>query len=177
MESRKFGRVLGIGVRVASNLLRDRAGEVIQANSQDRAPSQAAEPAGNQTPAFPEKARPERPSAIYGNIENTREKVATAARASAGKTHSVGRGARRFGQAVWGPFTHASSVLWLEVTGLFFALFALFFAQNLYRVHEAWRHGAEHTHFLLYCALTLIFLWFSSSSFLRAHRKSKRSHS
>ena len=65
-------------------------------------------------------------------------------------------------------------VLWLEITGLFFALFALFFVQSVYRVHTAWRQGPERTHLLLYCAMALAFAWFSVSSFARAYRKSKR---
>lgn len=168
----KFGRALGIGVRLASNLLRERAGQVMQGNDRNQTAPHA--PAPNSTSA--EMNSPESPSAVYGNIKNIRVKARDAARASANRTRGVGYGAKRFGQAVWGPLTHASSVLWLEITGLFFALFAVFFVQNLYRVHTAWRQGAEHTHFLLYCALTLIFVWFSSSSFLRARRKNKKPH-
>lgn len=84
------------------------------------------------------------------------------------------RGAKAFGQALWAPFSHAGSILWLEITGMFFALFALFFAQSVYRVHAAWRQGPEHTHLLLYAVLALAFAWFSASSFTRAYRKSKR---
>jgi hypothetical protein len=166
----KFGRALGIGVRVASNLLRERAGQAIQGNDRNQVSPRAAAPNSRSA----EENRPESPSAEYQNLENIRRKAGDAARATAKRTRGVGYGAKRFGQAVWGPLTHASSVLWLEITGLFFALFAVFFAQNLYRVHAAWRQGAEHSHFLLYCALTLIFLWFSFSSFLRAYRKNKK---
>jgi hypothetical protein len=84
------------------------------------------------------------------------------------------RGAKAFGQALLGPFTHVGGVLWLEITGLFFALFALFFVQSVYRVHSAWRQGPERGHLLLYCVLALVFAWFSVSSFARAYRKSKR---
>ena len=84
------------------------------------------------------------------------------------------RGAKAFGQAFLGPFTHAGSILWLEITGLFFALFALFFVQNVYRVRGSWDQGPEHTHLLLYIALAVGFAWFSVSSFTRAYRKSKR---
>src|ERR1700677_2014907 len=82
----------------------------------------------------------------------------------------------RLGQrhALLGPFTHAGGVLWLEITGLFFALFALFFVQSVYRVRTAWRQGPEHAHLLLYGAMALAFAWFSVSSFARAYRKSKR---
>ena len=71
------------------------------------------------------------------------------------RTVTAKRGAKAFGQAFLGPFTHAGSILWLEITGLFFALFALFFVQSVYRVHTAWRQGPEHTHLLLYGVLAV----------------------
>jgi len=144
MEPKKVGRTLGIGVRVASNMLRERVERAAQAHPP---PAQA----GNGRPAAAAPANP---------IAN---RVATAK-----------RGAKAFGQAFLGPFTHAGSVLWLEITGLFFALFALFFAQSVYRLHAAWSRGPEHTQLLLYCALAVAFAWFSVSSFLRAYRKSKQ---
>ena len=135
MEPKKVGRTLGIGVRVASNMLRQRV-------------EQAAE------------ARNSRPAAPSPPLSS---RVVTAK-----------RGAKAFGQAFLGPFTHAGKVLWLEMTGLFFALFAFFFAQSVYRVRAAWRQGPEHGHLLLYCALAAAFAWFSFSSFARAYRRSKR---
>ena len=136
MEPKKVGRTLGIGVRVASNMVRQRVEQAAQASA-NRPPA---------PPSAPLSAR-----------------VVTAK-----------RGARAFGQAFLGPFTHAGKVLWLEMTGLFFALFALFFAQSVYRVRSAWRQGPEHSHLLLYCALAAAFAWFSFSSFARAYRTSKR---
>jgi hypothetical protein len=135
MEPKKVGRTLGIGVRVASNMLRQRV-------------QQAAEARDNRPPApTPPLSR----------------RVVTAK-----------RGVKAFGQAFLGPFTHAGKMLWLEITGLFFALFALYFAQNVYRVRTAWRQGPEHSHLLLYCALAAAFAWFSFSSFVRAYRRSKQ---
>jgi hypothetical protein len=87
---------------------------------------------------------------------------------------SFKRGAKAFFQALWTPFGHAGGVLWLEITGLFFALFTLFFVQSAYRVRSAWRTGPEHAHLVLYVVVGLGFAWFSVSSFLRAYRKSKR---
>ena len=135
MEPKKVGRTLGIGVRVASNMLRQRV-------------EQAAEARASQPPA---------PSPPLSS------RVITAK-----------RGVKAFGQGLLGPFTHAGKLLWLEITGLFFALFALYFAQNVYRVRAAWRQGPEHSHLLLYCALAAAFAWFSFSSFARAYRRSKR---
>ncbi len=135
MEPKKVGRTLGIGVRVASNMLRQRVEQAAEARN----------------------SRPPAPSPPLST------RVVTAK-----------RGVKAFGQGLLGPFTHAGKVLWLEITGLFFALFALYFAQNVYRVRAAWRQGPEHSHLLLYCALAAAFAWFSFSSFARAYRRSKR---
>jgi predicted Co/Zn/Cd cation transporter (cation efflux family) len=85
----------------------------------------------------------------------------------------VGEGTRRFGKAFWGPFAHVSGTLWLEITGLFFALFAVFFGQNAWKTRAAILHGPEHAHFLLYAAVTLVFVYFCISSFVKATRRSK----
>jgi hypothetical protein len=152
MEPKKVGRALGIGVRVASNMVRQR---VAEASATRPAPVSAEIP-----PATAANSRP----------------AAGPRRSDPGvsKTEAAKRGAKAFGQAVLGPFTHAGGILWLEITGLFFALFAIFFVQSVYRVHTAWRQGPEHTHLLLYGVLAIAFGWFSVSSFIRAYRKSKR---
>ena len=147
MEPKKVGRTLGIGLRVASNMVRER---VERASAPVPAPSTAR----NSSP---------QPAAPASRSVPISRRVATAK-----------RGAKAFGQAILGPFTHAGGVLWLEMTGLFFALFALFFVQSVYRVRTAWRTGPEHTHLLLYVAMAFIFAWFSVSSFTRAYRKSRR---
>jgi hypothetical protein len=147
MEPKKVGRTLGIGLRVASNMVRERV-------ERAAAPVPAPSTTGNGSP---------RPAATPNRSVPVSRRVATAK-----------RGAKAFGQAILGPFTHAGSVLWLEMTGLFFALFALFFVQSVYRVRTAWRTGPEHTHLLLYVAMAFIFAWFSVSSFTRAYRKSRR---
>ncbi len=155
MEPERFGRTIGIGMRVASNILRDRVNRPGRENGR---------PLSRPAPAVSPVSRPGEQAKVFNRIPGK----------GVEKTRAAGRGAKKFGQAVWGPLHHAGSVLWLEVTGLFFALFAVFFAQNIYRVHGAWRRGAEHTHFLLYIALTAIFVWFSASSFLRAHKKNNK---
>ncbi|MFY9939274.1 MAG: hypothetical protein WAK33_20500 [Silvibacterium sp.] len=139
MEPDRFGRKLGVGVRVASGMLRDRA-------------SQTAHSMQKEAPAYVERA----------------------AQQSAERGRSAARGVRKFGQGIWGPFAHASGVLWLEVTGLFFALFGLFFAQSAYKLRHAWWTGGEHTRFMLYLAVTVVFFYFTFSSFYRARVKEKK---
>jgi hypothetical protein len=86
----------------------------------------------------------------------------------------LARGTKNFGQAVVGPVAHTSGVLWLEITGLFFALFALFFAQNTYNFRASWKTGPDHLHFLVYSGLTLLFTAFTASQFLKARQKEKK---
>ena len=107
------------------------------------------------------------------------QRAATQARVRRGEavgrqTRNAGRGSRNFGRAVWNPFAHASSILWLEITGMFFALFGFLFAQHVWALRASYRSGPEHTHFLTYAAFALLFLYFAASSFLKARKRSRR---
>ncbi len=146
MEPGSFGRKLGIGMRVAAHMVRERAGDAAQTAAR--------------TPAVP----------VLDPVRTT----VSGTKKVAERTRAVGRASKRFGEAVWGPMVHLSGVLWLEITGLFFALFMLFFAQHLYRLRHALLTGPDHRRFLLYGALTLIFAYFTVSSFYRARRKERR---
>ena len=130
MQPDRMGRKLGVGVRVASGMLRDRAVQTTD-SMQQKAP-------------------------VYA------ERAAVAKREG-----------KKFGQRIWGPFAHAGSVLWLEITGLFFGLFGLYFAQNAFKLRHAWSSGPDHARFVVYCIITAVFLYFTVSSFYRARRKEK----
>jgi hypothetical protein len=161
MEPKSFGKKLGIGMRVAGNIARDRAQE--SARRREASPPAAA--SGTATrPANPQPS-------VAQVISQNSEKVARRGR-DLGR--GLGRGSRQFGQSFFRPFAHASSVLWLEITGCFFALFAAFFAQNVYRARAQYAAGPDHRNFLLYCVLTLLFAYFSASSFIKARRRSRR---
>ena len=149
MEPNRFGRKLGIGVRVASRMVKERAA---QANNATAATPQAAPP--------PRPATPPPPPAPKKNIVEPARRV--------------GEGTRRFGKAFIGPLAHVSGTLWLEITGLFFALFAAFFGQTAWKIRASVLHGPEQAHFLLYAVATLIFLYFSISSFVKAARRGRR---
>jgi hypothetical protein len=148
MEPRKVGRTLGIGVRVASNMVRQKVEE-------SRQNAQALNPGTS-------------------NEVRTPPRPVTVAREAASRAGNVRRGFRAFTHSLVTPFTHAGSILWLEITGLFFALFALFFGQNLYRMRGLWNQPVEERHLLMYAALTLVFAWFSVSSFVRARQKTRQ---
>ena len=89
-------------------------------------------------------------------------------------TRNMGRGGRNFSRAVWNPFAHAGGILWLEITGMFFALFALLFVQHLWAIRASWRSGPEHGHFVAYAVLMTLFVYFAASSFARAGKRSRR---
>jgi hypothetical protein len=142
MDPDRLGRKLGVGVRVASGMIRDRA-------------VQAAHSMQQEAPAIQQK-----PSVHVDR--------------GAARGRAAASGAKKFGQSIWGPFAHAGGVLWLEVTGLFFALFGLFFAQNAWKLRHVWYSGPEHARFLIYVVVTLAFFYFAFSSFYRARVKEKR---
>ncbi|HEY2000725.1 MAG TPA: hypothetical protein VGG80_00325 [Acidobacteriaceae bacterium] len=154
MEPNRFGRKLGIGVRVASRMVKERAA---QANN---APASTPQPENRQPDKAPRPATPPPPSAPRKNLVEPARRV--------------GEGTRRFGQAFLGPVKHVSATLWLEITGLFFALFALFFGQNAWNTRSSALHGPHHPQFLLYAVVTLIFLYFCVSSFVKAARRGRK---
>ncbi len=146
MRSKTFGRALGIGLRVA--------GKALLADKR----------------LAPEAAEQARLEAVRAAGRRGRSVGAGLGQG----TRRLGQGTRNFSRAVWNPFALATGVLWLEITGLFFILFALFFAQHLYGLRGAWRTGPEHGRFLLYSALLALFAYFAATSFLRARRKQRR---
>jgi hypothetical protein len=72
----------------------------------------------------------------------------------------------------------AAGVVWLQVMGTFFALFAVSLAGWVWKC-RAWAHAGLHSHEFLklaaYSFFCALFAWFALSSFLRA-RQRERSH-
>ena len=166
MDSVRFGRVLGIGTRLAGKTL---------AQAVDAATSPNPNPPPTQS-----AARPDPPSAPV--ILPPAQRVAThtrqAAQQARNTSQGLARGGKKFGEAVWGPVARASGVLWLEVTGVFFGLIALFGLQGVWSHRDAFHSTAQnqsdHQHLLLAAALAIVFGYFCLSSFQRAARKSRR---
>ncbi len=85
--------------------------------------------------------------------------------------------ARTLKRSVWSPFAKFSSILWLEVTGVFFAIFALIIGEQVWKWHAAVRlppsnPGAQRLY--LYTFLFALFAYFTVSSFVRARRRQRR---
>lgn len=69
------------------------------------------------------------------------------------------------------PFRRAGGIVWLEVTGAFFLLFALAFARALWRMRTGWLNGEDQPGFLFFAALMAVFFYLGVSSFWRARRR------
>jgi hypothetical protein len=90
----------------------------------------------------------------------------------------VKRGSKRFGEAVWGPFLRLSGVLWLEVSGVFFGIFALLALGYLWKLRGAWHAGranvADHRSLMGAALMLVLFGYFCVSSFVRARRRERQ---
>ena len=78
---------------------------------------------------------------------------------------------------MWGPLAKFSSVVWLQVTGLFFALLAAFLGEGAWRERAAWRlpmgsHAAEK--FWVLVVACGLFAYFCVSNFVRAWLRERR---
>jgi undecaprenyl pyrophosphate phosphatase UppP len=68
-------------------------------------------------------------------------------------------------------------VLWLEFTGVFFGIFAMYAASGAWKLRgdlleTAANHDA-HMRFLMAAVMAVVFSYFCVSSFLRARRKGR----
>ncbi|HEX3987219.1 MAG TPA: hypothetical protein VHX13_11495 [Acidobacteriaceae bacterium] len=151
MQPNRLGRLLGIGTRVAVGKLRDGTTQAAAAAQR----SSAASATAGTTP-IPSATGP---AARFPDYAESSRRVA--------------RGAGRFGSALVRPFAHATGVLTLQITGVFFAIFTLFFSLHAWQAFKAL--GVRDRHVLVYAALALLFAWFTVTSFWRARAKQKRS--
>ena len=153
MDSVRFGRVLGIGARLAGKT-------IVQAVDAAASPNPRAA-----SPAPPEKT-----------VTVIPPPVARAAASARTTTQGVARGSKKFGEAVWSPMVRSGKVLWLEVTGVFFGLVAAAGVQGVY-LHRVGAYAnattGERKHFWLAAAMAIVFGYFCLSSFIRANRKNR----
>ncbi len=69
-------------------------------------------------------------------------------------------------------FGRVLHLLWLQITGVFFVLFALTFASRLPRAYRGYVAGTTpQSHLLLLAGVSVMFAWFGVSSFWRARRR------
>jgi hypothetical protein len=80
-------------------------------------------------------------------------------------------------RSVWSPLAKFSGVLWLQVTGTFFALIATVLGAALWSRRTEFRmpagsHEAEKFYFLL--VVFVAFAYFAVSNFVRAYRRERK---
>ena len=156
MDKVRFGRALGFGARQAGKALW-RAAEAATAPDPRVGTASAATP-------VPSTAARQAGTRVRENISQARSTSVT-----------VKREGKRFGQAMWGPVARASGVLWLELTGVFFGIFAVTAGTELYRHHADFAAtGAPRQHEWFAAAMFALFGWFTVSSFVRARKRSRR---
>lgn len=175
MDAVRFGRVLGIGARQAAKTV---AGAVDAATAEN--PSRKDMVAET-------RPRPATPSATASSavhaprLDGSRGPIQAAAKSTAkavaqaqGTRQGLVRGGKRFGEAVWRPFVRLGGVLWLEVSGVFFGIFALFALAAMWRMRGEW-HGSTDARRQMMGAgvMLLVFGYFCVSSFVRAKRRER----
>ncbi len=152
MDRVRLGRALGYGARHAARTLAQ-AVDAASAPGPARSTAQAPQP-----PPAPRAPVTERVQQVQAN--------AAQAKAHAG----------RLGRSVWSPLAHFSSVLWLQVTGTFFAVIAAFLAQGAWKQRGVWRLWGSHEATKLYvvAGVCLLFAYLAVSNFVRAARRERK---
>jgi len=158
MDSGRLGRVLGIGTRLAARTLVQAVDAATAANP-------------HASSAQPKQSK----------AENAGRVAAARATETAGKMQVTERGlaagGKRFGETVWGRFVKLSGALWLELTGVFFGIFAVFAGGNAWKMrwalHETAANRDAHSRLLISVAMAAVFGYFCVSSFVKANRRSR----
>jgi hypothetical protein len=167
MDSVRFGRSLGIGARSAAKAL---AGAIDAAT----APNPGTPPP-TPRPAAAALTRPQATGPIASAAQSAARSAARATVQVRETRQGITRGSKRFGDSVWGPLAKLSGVLWLEITGSFFGIFALFAGSAVWAhrtdLHSTPANHDARLHLLVFLAMTLVFGYFCISSFARAYRK------
>jgi len=178
MDAVRFGRALGIGARQAVKTV---ASAVDAATAENPSGQAVAPPNTGQTGAAPGRTKATR-GTVEAAPQRTTAKAAHTVAQGIGRSRQVSKGlktgTRRFGEAVWGPFVRLSGVLWLEVVGVFFGIFAVFAFGHLWRLrgewHAAMRSPAEHQGLLGALVMVVLFGYFCVTSFVRARQRERR---
>ncbi len=108
-------------------------------------------------------AQPSAPSAAVPQSAAPRPSIHAAARQTGSLTRALG--------GFFRPFRRAGSIVWLQVTGVFFLLPVIVFAPTLWRTRMSYATGPDHRIFLSAAVVVSVFLYLGVTSFLRARKK------
>ena len=145
---------MGIGVRVAGRI----AGQRLAASAQST--------------ATPSGVRPAAPVAGSEFQAQAVRQGANRATAQAGQPlNHTGRSVSRGVGGLLHPFRRVGGILWLEVTGVFFLLFALVFTRGVVNGIANYAHTSDHGSLWGSTGAIVVFLYLGISSFWRANRR------
>jgi hypothetical protein len=183
MDRIRLGRALGFGARQAVKTLVTAVDAATAENPGGRSTNAGAN-GGQPTPQ--RRATDMGPGQTTGQAaprtvpDAARKAIYSAARTvdqARGVEQDLRRGSRRFGDAVWGRFKLLSGVLWLEVSGFFFGLFASFALGAVLRLRGDWRltatNAVGHRNLLVATIMLVLFGYFCVSNFVRARRRER----
>jgi hypothetical protein len=175
MDAVRFGRALGFGARQAVKTVT----AAVEAATAENPSGKGADKGANTGPAAP---RPqERPAA--GTTQTATQTTAHKAAHQAAQTvikargarEGLRRGSRRFGGTAWKTITRLGGVLWLEVSGVFFGVFAVFALAAVVHLRGEWhRSAAGHRQLVVALAMLAFFGYFCVSNFVYARRRERR---
>lgn len=165
MDSVRFGRALGVGARAAAKTLVTAMDAAASPNPSAKATGASA--AGAKSAA----GLGSRSSVVVEQVTRAAEQVKQT-------SEGLNRGGKQFGRSVWSPFIRLSGVLWLEFTGVFFGIFAVFAANGAWKMRANWHETAgnhdAHIRFLMTAGMAAVFAYFCVSSFIRAKRRERQ---
>ena len=171
MDSVRFGRALGVGARAAAKT-------IVTAVDAAKAPNPSAGAKGKEAARGDGAAGATTGKAEGYGARLGKEAARTTARVGQAE-RGLKEGSRRFSQAVGGRVVKLSGVLWLELTGVFFGVFALFAANGAWKLRAAITTTAAnhdaHVRFLIAATMAAIFGYFCISSFVKAAQRGRRS--
>jgi len=151
MDRVKFGRALGYGARHAAKTL-----------------AQAADAASAPNPRPSRSPSPQRPSPRLADVP------APSGARRIPDVQTVRAAGTQAKSSLVAPVVRFSSVVWLQVTGVFFALVAFTMGTAAWRA-RAGLHAAASSHGAMkvyaYVGICLLFTYFALSSFARAARR------
>lgn len=169
MDRVKFGRALGIGARAAAKTLVMAVDAATAPNPSAAVGQDADVSKGVNPPAGGGKAE-----ASGGRVP---EQVARTAAQVKQTGQGLKQGGKQFNKAVGGRLVRLSGALWLELTGVFFGIFAVSAIAGSWRMRAALRETAEnhdaHVRLLISLTMAAVFGYFCVSSFVKANRRAK----
>lgn len=166
MDTVRFGRVLGFGARSAAKAL-IQAVDAAKAENPASTVSEAGLRGGARTATQVSTVRTGSGSSLPGLSSVQRNRMPE-------RVGGLRAGARRFHHLAVKPAARLTGVLLLEVAGVFFAIFALYGVNTMWRAGLGWHLAELHSRrFIGGTVMLVVFGYFSITSFVRARGRER----